>query len=303
MKGVKFVSVLFDAENTKYYFEFPESNINNLLIRKNCNGAQKAFLHVLKEISHGYDITDDRINEISEKLQQELEDTSFKVEYIANNVETTISIYNWHKKEMQFFAARRKDMLLLKSRFGLSQEALDSMLEASYHSTEYFYDCVNVLERKDGFDFFDGDAVIAKSLIMDSKIKCFDNSSKIEKINGFLQMVIENEAMNLKDLQEHKIKRFIHNHLRKIYFPLDQKYYWKDGGTIFQEFPLQQQEYMTKDLVKYGILDDNTKVENAFLIIPNFETNAIKNKKVKFEFGLHVQIGPKTEEDQFFVPQ
>ena len=301
MKGFKFISVLFDTENTKFYFEFPESNINNLLIRVNSNGAQKGLFHVLKEISHGYQITDEKIHEISGQLQQGLEDTLFKVELIANNVETTINIYNWQQKEMKFFAERRKDMLLLNSRYGLSQTALDSILEWSYHTSEYYYDRVGVLERNDGFDYFDGDKVIAKSLIMASKMKCFDNSSKIEMINGFFQIVKGDTAMELQDLEQNKIKRFIHNHLKKIYFPLNQKYYWKDGGTIFQEYPLHHQDHMTKDLVRLGILDANMKVENAFLIIPNFETDSVKNKKVKYEFGLHVQIGPKTEEDQFYV--
>jgi len=300
MRGFQLVRML----DGYYYLEIDGDNITDILYRSKPNGAQEALTLILDEIDHHKMLTEEKIKEIAEKLKTKLKYPSiFKHEYSENHLKSKIRIYQEAKEDSYNNLSARSDWRFLQARYGMDKDWIDEYIKDYCKIKDFHWDLVGRLQEQDELNFMDGECIIGKSFRFKSEIRCFnDPIAKEEKISVFIQFVIGSAAMGLQDLESNHLRQFVQKHMSKIEFPWNYYSFWKLRATMFGELSLQQLNDMNAELEAYGILDGYTKVESGYMIIPNFITEAVKMKEVKYEFGLRLHVGLKTEEQfEFFI--
>ena len=295
-----------------FHFEFDGKLIQSSMYRAENNGAQQALSIILKSISMEQPLDFEKISYLADKIDDKHKDEEFSMEYGMSGVKAWLKVFILEKEELYENIETRKDIKFLRKRYGFEKTLqdiglqYDEFLDQNYPVKEVTYDLVNELERSENnnfqVDFFDGDIVIAKSFKLKSSISCWGQETKREDIMVYIQLIINDSAMNLADLDDKKLKNFISKHLKEVEFPFHLGPFWKEGATMYQELSDAKLDTMTKNLRDAKILDRHTEVAKGWILMPNFVTKAVKNGLVKWEFGVQLHIGPKREQEfEFFI--
>ena len=299
--------ILTVKDDQTYNFKFEGTSIKDLLFRKNDCEAQTALSVILFNMLHSQELSPEKMEYLTDKILENRM-TSFQLEVGNNHLQYWIRVYNAQKEQFLENVRCREDYILLQERFGLDKtferqnKTLEEFLDQRFPLKEFHYDVIGQLDRSENgmteIDFMEEETVIAKTVDLKARIWSFGNRIEREKIFVTIQMIINGRAMGLQDIKADCLKSFASCYLKEITFPFDSFNDWTKDGTIFHQF--SEVDQMTNKLRQLDILDGFTQVDHAFLAVPNFPTDAINNKLVRFEFVLQIHVGAK-EEFQFFI--
>ena len=295
-----------------FSIEFSGESISDVMYRQQSNGIQRSLTFILKHTSMDQPLNYDKMNHLCEGISENIDDPNFFLEYGFNELRGWIRIYNLNREMFYENLKMRKDFEFMQERYGIEKtfgttnSSLDNYLDEHYPIRNVYEDLIGSLERTSNgniqIDFMDGNAIVAKSYGLDSKITCFNRDPKDEQIMCFIQLITKDEAMDLSKLNNNQLKNFVGKYTREIQFPFHMAPHLKYGSTMYGEVNEDIKDEMTKDLWELGILDSCTQVDNAWLLMPNFETEAVKKGSVKWEFGLQIHVCQKKDRRfQFYI--
>ena len=286
-----------------FFIEVFGQNITDIFYHSKRNESQVMFSLLLDALMANKEIEYPELKELAVK---NFNSDAFGLEFGENHIQKHIRIYNRKELELNENLRIIGDCQMLRERFGMIFDENWEELEG-FPIRDLVQDRVAILDKSFNnnleYHFFDGENIIAKSFGIDSSVTSLDDSIHRVKILGFIQICINDEAMDLGDINTEVLRMFLTKNLKKVCLPTE-RFIMRNGTTKFHGLPKDEIADMTKDLRLAMILDEYTEIQKGFMIFPVWKTQAIEAGLVKFEIGYRLHIGPseKIDEDfRFFI--